>query len=182
MLDLHMPHGLGWDARKREGYSSAPLFSTSSPSSGLLSPAPRHNSNPPCSSNSSLRFPSSSSSSNNNNNVAAAATAGAAAVAAAAAAAAAASAVSSADLRRNHFVADILTMSGRMSNGASSRPLVALLDGRDCSIEMPILKDVATVAFCDAQSTHEIHEKVRSSCISLFIIVDFCLLLPTYFG
>ena len=42
-----------------------------------------------------------------------------------------------------------------------SRPLVALLDGRDCSIEMPILKDVATVAFCDAQSTSEIHEKVN---------------------
>jgi C-terminal binding protein len=40
------------------------------------------------------------------------------------------------------------------------RPLVALLDGRDCSIEMPILKDIATVAFCDAQSTNEIHEKV----------------------
>ena len=32
-----------------------------------------------------------------------------------------------------------------------TKPLVALLDGRDCSIEMPILKDVATVAFCDAQ-------------------------------
>lgn len=43
------------------------------------------------------------------------------------------------------------------------RPLVALLDGRDCAIEMPILKDVATVAFCDAQSTSEIHEKVRTS-------------------
>lgn len=41
------------------------------------------------------------------------------------------------------------------------RPLVALLDGRDCTVEMPILKDVATVAFCDAQSTQEIHEKVR---------------------
>jgi C-terminal binding protein len=40
------------------------------------------------------------------------------------------------------------------------RPLVALLDGRDCSVEMPILKDIATVAFCDAQSTNEIHEKV----------------------
>ncbi|KAG7260938.1 hypothetical protein CRUP_002429 [Coryphaenoides rupestris] len=39
------------------------------------------------------------------------------------------------------------------------RPLVALLDGRDCTVEMPILKDVATVAFCDAQSTQEIHEK-----------------------
>lgn len=42
----------------------------------------------------------------------------------------------------------------------TARPLVALLDGRDCSIEMPILKDIATVAFCDAQSTKEIHEKV----------------------
>ena len=42
-----------------------------------------------------------------------------------------------------------------------SRPLVALLDGRDCSVEMPIMKDVATVAFCDAQSTSEIHEKVN---------------------
>ena len=40
------------------------------------------------------------------------------------------------------------------------RPLVALLDGRDCTVEMPILKDIATVAFCDAQSTNEIHEKV----------------------
>ncbi|VDN09081.1 unnamed protein product [Dibothriocephalus latus] len=41
-----------------------------------------------------------------------------------------------------------------------TRPLVALLDGRDCSIEMPLLKDVATVAFCDASATSEIHEKV----------------------
>lgn len=48
-----------------------------------------------------------------------------------------------------------------ITNGPiQTRPLVALLDGRDCSIEMPILKDVATVAFCDAQSTSEIHEKV----------------------
>ena len=37
---------------------------------------------------------------------------------------------------------------------------MALLDGRDCTVEMPILKDIATVAFCDAQSTSEIHEKV----------------------
>ena len=50
---------------------------------------------------------------------------------------------------------------GPISNGPmQTRPLVALLDGRDCAIEMPILKDVATVAFCDAQSTSEIHEKV----------------------
>ena len=46
-----------------------------------------------------------------------------------------------------------------------SRPLVALLDGRDCSVEMPILKDVATVAFCDAQSTSEIHEKVLNEAV-----------------
>lgn len=54
------------------------------------------------------------------------------------------------------------------SNGAGvgltgvggAKPLVALLDGRDCAVEMPILRDVATVAFCDAQSTQEIHEKV----------------------
>lgn len=46
-----------------------------------------------------------------------------------------------------------------------TRPLVALLDGRDCSIEMPILKDVATVAFCDAQSTSEIHEKVLNEAV-----------------
>ncbi|GFS61941.1 c-terminal-binding protein 2 [Trichonephila inaurata madagascariensis] len=53
-----------------------------------------------------------------------------------------------------------------------TRPLVALLDGRDCSVEMPILKDVATVAFCDAQSTQEIHEKLMT--IGLF---DFMLVL-----
>ena len=47
-----------------------------------------------------------------------------------------------------------------MNGTMNPRPLVALLDGRDCTIEMPILKDVATVAFCDAQSTQEIHEKV----------------------
>ena len=39
------------------------------------------------------------------------------------------------------------------------------MDGRDCSVEMPILKDVATVAFCDAQSTSEIHEKVLNEAV-----------------
>ena len=53
------------------------------------------------------------------------------------------------------------------------RPLVALLDGRDCSVEMPILKDVATVAFCDAQSTNEIHEKVSLSLL-LALPSDLC--------
>lgn len=47
----------------------------------------------------------------------------------------------------------------------SGRPLVALLDGRDCTVEMPILKDVATVAFCDANSTSEIHEKVLNEAV-----------------
>jgi len=50
-----------------------------------------------------------------------------------------------------------------------SRPLVALLDGRDCSLEMPILKDVATVAFCDAQSTQEIHEKVLNEAVGALL-------------
>uniref|UniRef100_A0A0K8TKQ9 Putative transcription factor ctbp n=1 Tax=Tabanus bromius TaxID=304241 RepID=A0A0K8TKQ9_TABBR len=59
-----------------------------------------------------------------------------------------------------------LDVKGPFANGPiQSRPLVALLDGRDCSIEMPILKDVATVAFCDAQSTSEIHEKVLNEAV-----------------
>ncbi|XP_039691953.1 C-terminal-binding protein 2 [Pteropus medius] len=36
-----------------------------------------------------------------------------------------------------------------MNGPLHPRPLVALLDGRDCTVEMPILKDLATVAFCD---------------------------------
>uniref|UniRef100_A0A8R1DPB9 C-terminal-binding protein n=1 Tax=Caenorhabditis japonica TaxID=281687 RepID=A0A8R1DPB9_CAEJA len=54
----------------------------------------------------------------------------------------------------------------RLNGPSSSRPLVALLDGRDCAVEMPILKDVATVAFCDAQSTQEIHEKVLNEAVA----------------
>uniref|UniRef100_A0A4X1T3F6 C-terminal binding protein 1 n=1 Tax=Sus scrofa TaxID=9823 RepID=A0A4X1T3F6_PIG len=50
-----------------------------------------------------------------------------------------------------------------MNGPMHPRPLVALLDGRDCTVEMPILKDVATVAFCDAQSTQEIHEKTSGA-------------------
>lgn len=50
-----------------------------------------------------------------------------------------------------------------MNGPMHPRPLVALLDGRDCTVEMPILKDLATVAFCDAQSTQEIHEKVKQN-------------------
>ena len=56
----------------------------------------------------------------------------------------------------------MMTASGVAAPTQSSgaKPLVALLDGRDCSVEMPLLRDVATVAFCDAQRTDEIHEKV----------------------
>lgn len=43
---------------------------------------------------------------------------------------------------------------------AQNKPLVALLDGRNCSIEMPILKSFAVFAFCDAQKANEIHHKV----------------------
>lgn len=60
-----------------------------------------------------------------------------------------------------HFLCFFVGIRPPIMNGPMHpRPLVALLDGRDCTVEMPILKDVATVAFCDAQSTQEIHEKV----------------------
>lgn len=59
---------------------------------------------------------------------------------------------------------------GPIPNGPMHpRPLIALLDGRDCSVEMPILKDVATVAFCDAQSTQEIHEKVLNEAVGALL-------------
>lgn len=52
-----------------------------------------------------------------------------------------------------------------MNGTVHPKPLVALLDGRDCSIEMPILKDVATVAFCDASLISEIHDKVLDEAV-----------------
>ena len=68
----------------------------------------------------------------------------------------------------------VVSIRGPIPNGPTvPRPLVALLDGRDCSVEMPILKDVATVAFCDAQSTNEIHEKVSLSLL-LALPSDLC--------
>lgn len=57
------------------------------------------------------------------------------------------------------------TNAGNQVHHQGGRPLVALLDGRDCTVEMPILKDVATVAFCDANSTSEIHEKVLNEAV-----------------
>lgn len=55
------------------------------------------------------------------------------------------------------------------SSSSISKPLVALLDGRDCSVEMPLLKDIATVAFCDAHLTTEIHEKVLNEAVAAFL-------------
>uniref|UniRef100_H0XKR6 C-terminal-binding protein 2 n=1 Tax=Otolemur garnettii TaxID=30611 RepID=H0XKR6_OTOGA len=52
-----------------------------------------------------------------------------------------------------------------MNGPLHPRPLVALLDGRDCTVERLILKDLATMAFCDAQSTQEIHEKVLNEAV-----------------
>uniref|UniRef100_A0A2I2ZVX2 D-isomer specific 2-hydroxyacid dehydrogenase NAD-binding domain-containing protein n=1 Tax=Gorilla gorilla gorilla TaxID=9595 RepID=A0A2I2ZVX2_GORGO len=46
----------------------------------------------------------------------------------------------------------------------NTRPVVALLDGRDYTV-MPILKDLDTVAFCDAQSTQETHKKVLNEAV-----------------
>ncbi|GMT06494.1 hypothetical protein PENTCL1PPCAC_28668, partial [Pristionchus entomophagus] len=66
----------------------------------------------------------------------------------------------------NSDISGIFGMASRANGVVSSRPLVALLDGRDCSVEMPILKDVATLAFCDAQSTSEIHEKVLTEAVA----------------
>ena len=43
---------------------------------------------------------------------------------------------------------------------AARRDLVVLLDGRDCSVEMPLLKDLAQVAFCDADSIVDVHVRV----------------------
>ncbi|KAL5022037.1 hypothetical protein ScPMuIL_001192 [Solemya velum] len=69
-------------------------------------------------------------------------------------------------VKRPRLEAPTMAIRGPIPNGPlHPRPLIALLDGRDCSIEMPILKDVATVAFCDAQSTSEIHEKVLNEAV-----------------
>ncbi|KAL1764141.1 C-terminal-binding protein 2, partial [Sigmodon hispidus] len=52
-----------------------------------------------------------------------------------------------------------------MNGPLHPHPLVALLDGRDCTMEKPIMKDLATVAFYDTQSTQEIHEKVLNDAV-----------------
>uniref|UniRef100_A0A672MQM4 C-terminal-binding protein 1-like n=1 Tax=Sinocyclocheilus grahami TaxID=75366 RepID=A0A672MQM4_SINGR len=83
----------------------------------------------------------------------------------------------------SHFILRVIPITNLgirppiMNGPMHPRPLVALLDGRDCTVEMPILKDVATVAFCDAQSTQEIHEKVSSTQRHLlFGLITYCIL------
>ncbi|KRZ11051.1 C-terminal-binding protein [Trichinella zimbabwensis] len=56
-----------------------------------------------------------------------------------------------------------------LDRSMNRKPLVALLDGRDCTYEMPILKDVATVAFCDAQTTSEVHERVLNEAFAALL-------------
>lgn len=48
-------------------------------------------------------------------------------------------------------------------------PLVAPLDGRDRTVKMPILKDLATVAFCDVQSTQKIPKKVLNEAMGVMM-------------
>uniref|UniRef100_A0A0N5B4U6 C-terminal-binding protein n=1 Tax=Strongyloides papillosus TaxID=174720 RepID=A0A0N5B4U6_STREA len=68
-------------------------------------------------------------------------------------------------LQYPYFMPNMTTTRASMSN----RPLVALLDGRDCSVEMPILKEVATVAFCDAQTISEVHAKVFNEAVAALV-------------
>lgn len=50
------------------------------------------------------------------------------------------------------------------------KPLVAYLDGKDCSVELGLLKDFSNVAFCDAVHAADIHDRV---CITtLFAYYD----------
>lgn len=49
------------------------------------------------------------------------------------------------------------------------KPLVVLLDGNNCKIEMQNLKDIAKIAFCNADHVSQIHEKVLSDAFCLII-------------
>uniref|UniRef100_A0A1I7STG4 2-Hacid_dh_C domain-containing protein n=1 Tax=Bursaphelenchus xylophilus TaxID=6326 RepID=A0A1I7STG4_BURXY len=70
------------------------------------------------------------------------------------------------NLQHNLGPADnVAPLLGLGNNQFGMRPLVALLDGRDCAIEMSLLKDVATVAFCDAQNPSEIHDRVLNEAV-----------------
>lgn len=52
------------------------------------------------------------------------------------------------------------------------KPLIALLDGKNCQIEMANLKDIANVAFCNASSISEIHDKVQKEAFAVIIHND----------
>jgi len=55
------------------------------------------------------------------------------------------------------------------------RELVVLLDGRDCAVEMPLLKDVAQLAFCNADSILGIYRLVRSFSLRAWLARNLCL-------
>lgn len=49
------------------------------------------------------------------------------------------------------------------------KPLVAYLDGKDCSVELDLLKDFSIVAFCDALHEEDIHERVSQILLDHFV-------------
>ena len=51
---------------------------------------------------------------------------------------------------------------------SARRDLVVLLDGRDCSVEMPLLKDIVQVAFCDADCIVDVHARVSLQLLLFF--------------
>lgn len=50
------------------------------------------------------------------------------------------------------------------------RPLVVPLNSWDCMVEMPILKDMATVACSDVQSMQDIHKKELNEAMGALIV------------
>ncbi|OQR72755.1 hypothetical protein BIW11_01242 [Tropilaelaps mercedesae] len=56
-----------------------------------------------------------------------------------------------------------------MSSSHFNCPLVAVLDGRDCSIETAILKGIASVAFCKAENVENIHDNVFKYAVGAFM-------------
>jgi len=67
------------------------------------------------------------------------------------------------------LVPDTVTTTMACSSTPCCRTLVALLEGRNCSVEMPILKNICQVAFCDAMSVMEIHQKVLYEARGVFL-------------
>ena len=67
-------------------------------------------------------------------------------------------------------------------SAAVRRDLVVLLDGRDCAVEMPLLKDVAQVAFCDADCILDVHARVSSLGRRSHQLNDFVFISPSDFA